>query len=90
MPHYKLLIRGKVQGVWYRASAREKARQLGLNGFVRNEADGSVYAEIEAQDENLLREMISWCQQGPPMAIVEEVIITDGEWVGFQGFEVRR
>ncbi len=58
--------------MFFRASARDKARQLGLSGWVRNLADGSV--ELEAQGPRpALEEMLAWCRRGPPAARVDEV-----------------
>lgn len=65
-------VTGRVQGVFYRASTRDRARQLGLVGWVKNTADGAVELEAEgeaAQVEALLR----WCQSGPPGARVDDL-----------------
>ncbi len=67
-----LLIFGKVQGVWYRASARDKALELGLAGWVRNRPDGSV--EIVAQGgTEALHALKDWCMEGPPLARVSKI-----------------
>ncbi len=87
--HLNLRIYGKVQGVWYRGSARNKALELGLRGFVRNEPDGSVYCEVEGPADRLER-FVAWCKQGPPLAVVTEVDVEEGEWEGFQTFSIRR
>lgn len=89
MKHIKLRIRGRVQGVGYRAHTRRKAQELGLLGFVQNEPDGSVYAEI-AGPEPAVDAMIAWCLQGPPLAEVEAIHIEEGPAVSYEGFEVRR
>ncbi len=65
-------IYGHVQGVCFRATARVKAVTLGLTGYVRNLPDGSVELEAEGE-EQALRELISWCHQGPPAARVDRV-----------------
>ena len=67
-------ISGRVQGVWFRASTKQKAEQLGLKGWVKNTADGKVEAMFEG-DESHVQEMLSWCQQGPSQAMVEKVDI---------------
>jgi acylphosphatase len=67
-----LRIRGRVQGVAFRASAREEAQALGLTGWVRNEADGSVEALAEGPRE-ALDGFHAWCRRGPPSARVTEV-----------------
>ena len=87
--HFSIRIVGKVQGVFFRASAREKAEELDVKGFVRNEPDGDVYIEAEA-DEYTLQQFIEWCRQGPPRARVEKVDIKEGPLAGFEIFEMRR
>lgn len=67
MKRYNLTIHGKVQGVFYRASAKEKAEELGLKGIVENKPDGTVYAEAEG-DEEALEQFVQWCEDGPPAA----------------------
>lgn len=65
-------IHGRVQGVFFRHSAREKARELNITGFARNEADGSVYIEAEGEESTLER-FIAWCCVGPELAEVERI-----------------
>ncbi|HEC81547.1 MAG TPA: acylphosphatase [Thermoplasmatales archaeon] len=65
-------ISGRVQGVWFRASTKDKAEQLGLHGWVKNTNDGKVEAVFEGE-ENAINEMIKWCHHGPPLAKVENV-----------------
>jgi acylphosphatase len=86
--HYDIRISGRVQGVFFRASARGEANRLGLQGFVRNEEDGSVYAEAEGERERL-DEFLEWCRQGPPHAHVDAVKAVTGDVKGFRGFHVR-
>lgn len=71
-----LVIHGKVQGVFYRASARERAEEFGLVGWVRNNRDGSVEVVAEGEKEDL-REFIAWCHRGPSHSIVRDVSV---EW----------
>lgn len=87
--HFKIQVFGKVQGVWYRASTQRKAEELGVQGFVRNQADGSVYVEAEG-DVKALQALIDWCYEGPPGARVERVDQSEGEWKGFEGFQIKR
>jgi acylphosphatase len=87
--HYNLRIKGKVQGVWYRASTQKQAEMLGISGFVRNEADGSVYAEAEG-DEAVLDQFVEWCWQGPSEAVVEEVVKEEGPLKDFRAFKILR
>ena len=69
-----VVISGRVQGVWFRASTRDKAQQLGLTGWVKNTSEGNVEAVFEGE-EKLINEMLDWCHHGPPMAEVENVEI---------------
>ena len=83
--HLKIKVHGKVQGVYYRATAVEKARQYGIYGFVRNEKDGTVYIEAEGEDCRL-EEFIAWCHNGPERAIVKKVIIEEGTPQHYKNF----
>ncbi len=83
-----LRILGDVQGVYYRASAAEKARELGLAGWVRNETDGSVELFAEG-DPALFDNLIAWCRKGPPAARVSDVKIQDASPQGLKEFEIR-
>ncbi|GIV33679.1 MAG: acylphosphatase [Chitinophagales bacterium] len=87
--HRNIRVTGKVQGVWYRDSARKKALELGITGFVRNEADGSVYIEAEGTAEQL-DQFTAWCRQGPPLARVEKVEYTEAQPRHFSSFEILR
>jgi acylphosphatase len=87
--HLKIIVQGKVQGVFFRASTRDKARQLKVYGFVKNESDGSVYIEAEG-DKEILDNFISWCKQGPENAQVENVEVVEGPDQGFTSFEIKR
>jgi acylphosphatase len=80
-------ISGNVQGVFFRASAREVANQLGIKGFIRNEPDGNVYSEAESEVEQL-EKFIAWCKSGPPRARVERVEIAESDLKHFNSFEI--
>jgi acylphosphatase len=67
-----LLISGRVQGVFYRASAQQEAMRLGLCGEIRNLPDGRVEAIVEGPKERI-EEFIAWCRKGPPAAEVDAV-----------------
>lgn len=69
--HLNIRVSGRVQGVFFRHSAKQKAEELNITGFARNEDDGSVYIEAEGEEENL-KEFLNWCYQGPPLALVEK------------------
>ncbi|MBI3126674.1 MAG: acylphosphatase [Candidatus Tectomicrobia bacterium] len=84
-----LVIRGRVQGVWYRASAGKEARRLGLSGWVRNLPDGAVELAAEGPS-GALDALIAWCWKGPTLARVDDIQIERGEATGeAEGFEVR-
>lgn len=87
--HLAIRVTGKVQGVFYRASTRDKARSLGLCGFVKNEDDGSVYIEAEG-DKEKLDQFVNWCKQGPPNARVDKVEVAEREIKNFTQFEIKR
>jgi len=72
----RLRITGKVQGVWYRASTVEQARALGLTGWARNCADGSVEV-LAVGDAAAIESLIEWAHEGPPNAVVTDVVATD-------------
>lgn len=78
-------VRGRVQGVWFRASTERKAKELGLTGYVQNEPDGSVSIIAEGIPEKL-QELVQWCHHGPPMARVEQVNVESNEQTGFDDF----
>jgi len=84
-----LFISGRVQGVFYRANTQERARRLGLTGWVRNLPDGRVEAVVEGEEEKI-RELINWCHEGPPGARVEDVEVHWEDYRGeFDDFEIR-
>ncbi len=84
-----LLLQGRVQGVSFRYYTMQEARSLGLAGWVRNLWDGRVEVLLEG-DEDVVKQMIAWCQQGPPSAVVDEVEIAWEEPTAeFNNFRVR-
>lgn len=85
----RLTIKGKVQGVYYRATAKDAATQLGITGWVRNLPDGNVEITATAE-ESVLKQFIQWCRQGPPRAMVNEVIVQEMEFEAFNGFRIIR
>lgn len=72
----ELKIFGLVQGVFYRARTTDKAKELGLTGWVRNEADRTVLLQAQGE-EDLLRQLIEWCNEGPSLARVDEVKVVE-------------
>lgn len=87
MKHYNITISGYVQGVGFRYSARDFARKTGINGFAKNIQGNKVCIEAEG-DEVQLSEFINWCHKGPAHAIVDNVIIEQGEMKQYDGFEI--
>ena len=86
--HYNITITGKVQGVFYRASAVKMAKLLDIKGFVQNEANENVYCEAEGEEE-LLTKFIQWCHHGPEKAEVKYVSVNEGELMNFKTFEIK-
>ncbi|ADJ15244.1 acylphosphatase [Halalkalicoccus jeotgali] len=84
-----LFASGTVQGVYYRASTRDTAREHGVSGWVRNVDDGRVEAVFEGTREDV-EAMVGWCHEGSPAAQVEDVEVEYGEPEGIEGFEIRR
>jgi acylphosphatase len=82
-----LLIKGKVQGVFYRDTAKATARQLGVTGWVRNTPEGHVETIVTGSEENLSR-FIEWARKGPGRAVVTDVIRTDREHEHFNDFTI--
>lgn len=85
---YRLTITGKVQGVFYRASAQRMARNLGVNGWVRNEIDGTVTLEVEGAEDKV-SEMVEWCKNGPFHARVKDVTHDESAIQAYQSFQIR-
>ena len=83
-----VVVHGGVQGVFFRVEARDRARSLGLGGWVRNTADGSVEAIFEGEDERV-ESMVDWCRRGPSGARVDEVDVAWAEPEGESGFAIR-
>ena len=84
----RLIIKGRVQGVWFRDSTRTEAKRLGVKGWVRNLPDRSVEVVAEA-DENLLGQLLVYCRQGPPHAKVDKIEESWEEWSGeFDSFNI--
>lgn len=87
MKHIDIVVTGKVQGVFFRASTKAVADQLGVKGKVKNQKDGTVHIEAEA-NEAMLDLFLDWCKEGPEKAKVEDVEVTNGDIQGFKNFEI--
>jgi len=89
MKTVRLIITGRVQGVFFRASAKDVADRLGIKGWAKNLPDRNVEIAATAPDE-LIQQFIKWCQQGPPRAIVNNVIVEEVGLEEFIGFRILR
>ena len=84
-----IFVSGIVQGVFFRAHTQETANRLSLTGWVRNIYDGRVEIIAEGTKENLLK-LVAWCNQGPPNALIEDVIAQWQEATDeFKNFDIR-
>ena len=80
-------VTGRVQGVSFRWYAQERARSLGVSGWVRNEPDGSVLLHAEGDDE-AVDSLVEWCRQGPSMAKVGNVAVREDTPSGATSFDI--
>ncbi|MEX0991398.1 MAG: acylphosphatase [Actinomycetota bacterium] len=88
MKRVHLFVSGRVQGVWFRASAEEQAVRLGLGGWARNTRDGRVEAVFEGPDA-AVDEAVAWCREGPRLARVEGVEVAEEPPEGDTAFRAR-
>ncbi|MGA8988156.1 acylphosphatase [Aeromicrobium sp.] len=84
----RVVVRGTVQGVFFRATCQQEARRCHVNGWVSNRSDGSVEAVFEGAPI-AVESMLEWAHHGPPRAVVESVDVTDEEPTGTLGFTAR-
>ncbi len=89
MPTLHLLIKGKVQGVFYRATARKIAEELGVKGWIKNTKDNNVELIITGTEEQV-RQFIEWCKKGPTRAEVSDLIATTIDDKSFSDFRIAR
>ena len=88
--HIKVEITGTVQGVWFRKSAKQKADELGVFGYVENCTNGSVYIEAEGKIDRL-EKLVQWCHDGPELAKVKDVVVLQYQDLKhYEEFEIRR
>jgi acylphosphatase len=84
----RVVVTGRVQGVWFRDSCRQQARAEGVAGWVRNRGDDAVEAEFEGPAAAVDR-MVAWCRTGPPRARVDGVAVESVPPTGAPGFRIR-
>ena len=83
----RVIVHGRVQGVYFRADCASEARARGVSGWVSNQPDGTVYAEFEGAAE-AVELMITWCNTGSPRSTVTRVDVTPLDPTGETGFSV--
>ena len=84
----RVVVSGRVQGVFFRAETRNRARSLGLAGWVRNNADGNVEAVFEG-DRDRVESMVEWCRRGPRGAAVADLDVSWERPKGEETFSIR-
>jgi acylphosphatase len=84
----RAVIHGRVQGVFFRDTARREAESRGIAGWVTNRADGAVEAVFEGAEDGV-ESMLRFCERGPGGAEVERIEVSEEEPEGLQGFAVR-
>jgi acylphosphatase len=84
----RVVVSGRVQGVWYRESCRREAEALGVAGWVRHNRDGTVEAALEG-DRAAVEKLVAWMRAGPRLAVVTDIAVTDEPPTGAHGFDVR-
>jgi len=83
----RVIVSGRVQGVFFRATCAAHARELGLGGYVRNLHDGRVEAAFEGDDGDV-DAMVAWCRRGPELARVDRLEVLDEPLLGDRTFRV--
>lgn len=89
VPRARVLVSGKVQGVFYRDTTKKEADKRGVRGWVRNLRDGRVEAVFEADAAKTLDDMVAWCRIGSPLSRPTFVERRDEDEEGLVGFEIR-
>jgi acylphosphatase len=84
----RVVVHGRVQGVFFRDSTRQRAEAAGVAGWVANRPDGTVEAVFEGDTDGVER-LVGWMREGPRGASVERVDVDDEDAEGLTGFEVR-
>lgn len=84
----RVVVHGRVQGVFFRASCVQEAQRVGADGWVANREDGTVEAVFEGAT-SVVEHMLSWCDDGPDRARVDRVDVVEEPVEGLSGFEQR-
>lgn len=84
-----IIVSGKVQGVYFRHSTREKAKEIGITGFSQNRPDNTVFIVATGTKEQLDK-LVAWCHTGPPKAQVTDVTVEQTPFQPFEEFVIRR
>ena len=84
----RLLVSGRVQGVFFRDGARRETRSAGVAGEARNLPDGRVEILLEGE-AGAVEDVVEWCRRGPPGAVVTDVAVADEPPEGLSGFSIR-
>ncbi len=87
MPAKSIVVIGRVQGVYFRASAKQQAMLLGVTGNIKNENDGTVSLKVEG-DSKAVEDMVDWCKKGPALARVKQVEVTELEPFSSSSFDI--
>ena len=86
---FHIIISGKVQGVFYRSTAKKKADEIGITGCIKNTGKGNVEAIASGKREQV-KNFIRWCERGPSNAVVSHVTTNQIEDAKFDDFEILR
>ena len=89
MPTIHIIIKGKVQGVFYRVTAKKAADNLGINGWIKNTKSGNVELKASGEKE-ALDKLVEWCRMGPREAVVTKVEVTAVNEEAFDSFSILR
>lgn len=87
LKHYDIIVTGKVQGVWYRKSTLEKAKELRIKGTVKNLPNNEVRIEAEGEEDQL-KVFLDWCYEGPELAEVSNISAKEGNLSHYIFFEI--
>lgn len=87
MKTLRIIVSGRVQGVFFRASTKVVADQIGIRGIVKNLPDGTVFIEAEGEDF-LMEDFLDWCKYGPDDARVDDISVEEIETKNYRNFNI--